>query len=323
MIPPVRKPLAITLLALAASAHAGTEECERHLLATYPFPHRPTAEQAEAMKDCNPDNLYYGIGVHFDYVKARHCAFAKDNHDVLMMLYANGLGVPRNYAVAKMAACRAPSAPMETSGRLEHLARMQTGKEGPSPKIDICDDATSGSLAGRCATIAAALAGQERDEKIERLATRWSDAEKAALHQLRKRVAAFVDARSHGEVDVSGTARVAFVREEARLLEDDFLLSLQEFEAGKLPSFSLDDFARADLELNQVYQRLKAQKDPAYVGAIVFEEIQKAQRSWLAYRDAWVAFGKVRYPSVAPHAWKTYFTRKRVAMLRALETERG
>ena len=111
--------------------------------------------------------------------------------------------------------------------------------------------------------------------------------------------------------------------EAARLLEDDFLLSLQEFEAGKLPSFSLDEFARADLELNQVYQRLKAQKDPAYVGAIVFEEIQKAQRSWLAYRDAWVAFGKVRYPSVAPHSWKTYFTRKRVAMLRALETERG
>lgn len=319
----MRKAYALTLLAVMAGAHADSAECERHLLATYPFPHRPTAEQAKALQDCDADKLYYGIGQHYDYVKARHCAFAKDNHDVLMMLYANGHGVPRNYVVAKMAACRAESAPAETSGRLEHLARMQTGKEGPSPKIDLCDDATSGFLAGRCASISGALKDQERDDKIERLSVRWSDAEKSALQQLRKKFAAFVEARSRGEVDLSGTARAAFVREEANTLQDDFLQSLLDFEAGKLPAFSQDELARTDKELNQVYQRVKAQKDPAYSGAIVFEEIQAAQRSWLAYRDAWAAFGKVRYPSVAPHAWKAYFTRKRVAMLLALEEGRG
>lgn len=319
----MRRVYAFALLAMMAGAHAENAECERHLLATYPFSHRPTAEQASALQDCDSDKLYYGIGQHFNYVKARHCAFAKDNHDVLMMLYANGLGVPRNYAVAKMAACRANDAPMVTAGRLESLARMQTGKEGPSPKIDMCDDASSGSLLGRCAGIRSALVAQERDEKIERLATRWSDAEKAALQQLRKRASAFAEAHGRGEVDLSGSARGAFVREAVDAQEEDFLKSLQEFEAGKLPAFTQNDFAQADKELNQAYQRLKAQKDPDYAGGVTFAEIQGVQRNWLTYRDAWVAFGKVRYPAVAPHAWRAYFTQKRTAMLTELAASRN
>lgn len=315
----MRKAYAFVLLALAASAHADTAECERHLLSNYPFPHRPTAEQAQALKDCDADALYYGIGVHFDYVKARHCALTKGNHDVLMMLYANGYGVPRNYPVAKMAACRTESAAQaETEGRLEHLARMQTGKEGPSPKIDICDDVTSGLLGGRCAAIRSGLAGQERDDKIERLSTRWSDAEKVALQNLRKHAAAFANAHAGGEIDRSGSAQVGFVIDAIEAQEEDFLKSLLEFEAGMRPNFTQDDFARADRELNQAYQRLKSGEGPVYPGSVKFSNIQEAQRSWLAYRDAWVAFGKVRYPAVAPHAWRAYFTRKRVEMLVAL-----
>lgn len=318
----MRTAYAFTLLAMMASAHADTAECERHMLSTYPFPHRPTAEQAKALKDCDADALYYGIGVHFDYVKARHCALTKDNHDVLMMLYANGLGVPRNYPMAKMAACRAQAAPAETGGRLEHLARMQTGKEGPSPKIDICDDATSGMLGGRCAVIQSGLKEQEREGRIESLITRWSSTEKQAFQQMRKHAEAFFTARSNNEVDQSGTLRTAFVVEERDTLVDDWLESLREFEAGKLPASSAEDFAAADRELNQAFQSLKGGKDPEYAGAVKFAGIQEAQRSWLAYRDAWVAFGKVRYPKVAPHAWKTYFTRKRIPMLKDLKDGR-
>ncbi|MYN01436.1 DUF1311 domain-containing protein [Pseudoduganella sp. DS3] len=319
----MRRAYAFVLLAMTAGAHAENAECERHLLATYPFPHRPTAEQTAALQDCDADKLYYGIGQHFNYVKARHCAFAKDNHEVLMMLYANGLGVPRNYAVAKMAACRADSAPMVTAGRLESLGRMQTGKEGPSPKIDMCDDASSGVLLGRCVGIKSALVAQEREDKFERLANRWSDAEKAALQLLRKRASAFAEAHGRGEVDLSGSARSAFVGQAINAQEDDFLKSLQEFEAGKLPAFTQSDFAQADKELNLAYQRLKAQKDPDYVGGVTFAEIQGVQRNWLAYRDAWVAFGKVRYPAVAPHAWRAYFTQKRTAMLNELAAARN
>ncbi len=272
----MRKAFAFAVLAasLAAGAHADTAECEIDMLATYPFSHRPTAEQAAALKDCDADKLYYGIGVHFDYLKARHCAFAKDGHDVLMMLYANGLGVPRNYAVAKMAACRADALPPETEARLARLTRMQTGREGPSPKIDICDDAASSPLGARCAAIRSGLADQDRNARIDTISARWSDAEKTALRQLRSQVA-----------------------EPVQL--EELLTLLQEFEAGRLPAFTMEEAAAAERQIAQM--RIAPER----------------QRGWLAYRDAWVALGKLRYPSVAPHSWKAYFAKRRVAALKA------
>ena len=39
------------------------------------------------------------------------------------------------------------------------------------------------------------------------------------------------------------------------------------------------------------------------------------------YRDAWIAFGKVKYPQVAPNAWRAWFTRKRIAMLEGLHEQ--
>ena len=268
----MRKAFVTALLALASSAHADTSECEIHKLATYPFPHRPTAEQAAALKECDADKLYYGIGVHFDYVKARHCAFAADSQDILMMLYANGLGVPRNYAVAKMAACRSDATEIEA--RLARLARMQTGKEGPSPKIDMCDDAANSHLLSRCAAIQLDLADQDRNARIDTISARWNDAEKSALQQVRR----------HG----ADPAQI-----------EEILNSLLDFEAGKLPSFTAEDAAAAEREMNQM------------------KIAPERQRSWLAYRDAWLALGKLRYPAVAPHAWKAYFAKRRIAAIKA------
>ncbi|WP_426341656.1 hypothetical protein ACN9MZ_07935 [Pseudoduganella sp. S-14] len=268
----MRRAFVTALLALATNAHADSTECEIHKLATYPFSHRPTEEQAAALKDCNADKLYYGIGVHFDYVKARHCAFARDSQDVLMMLYANGLGVPRNYAVAKMAACRSETTEIEA--RLARLARMQTGKEGPSPKIDMCDDAANSHLLSRCAAIQLDLADQDSNARIDTISARWSDAGKSALQQVRRHA-----------TDPAQT--------------EEILNSLLDFEAGKLPNFTVADAAAAERELSQM------------------KIAPERQRNWLAYRDAWLALGKLRYPSVAPHAWKAYFAKRRLAAFKA------
>ena len=268
----MRRHIALVLLVIAANANADTAECEIDKLATYPFTHRPTAEQAAALKDCDADKLYYGIGMHFDYAKARHCAFAKDSQDVLMMLYANGLGVPRNYAVAKMAACRSDGP--EIAARLARLTRMQTGQEGPSPRIDMCDDAGNSHLVARCDSVKSDLADQDRNARIDTISVRWNEAQKAALQQLRGQI-----------------------KDSAQLAE--ILNSLQEFEAGRLPSFTVDDMDSTERELGE----MKIWPD--------------RQRSWLAYRDAWVALGKLRYPSVAPYSWKVYFARKRIAAFKA------
>ena len=169
-----------------------------------------------------------------------------------------------------------------------------------------------------CAAIQADLTTQEREQKFAQLTGGWSSAQKAAFGQLRKSADAFIEARSGGEVDRSGTARAMFVIEEESKLRADFLRSVQDFEAGRLPAFTLADFLKADRGLNLVYGRLKKSRDAGYPGAVEMSEIRDAQRAWLAYRDAWVTFGKVRYPAVADYVWKAYFTKKRVGMLREL-----
>jgi uncharacterized protein YecT (DUF1311 family) len=50
-------------------------------------------------------------------------------------------------------------------------------------------------------------------------------------------------------------------------------------------------------------------------GTVTPEGIKAAQELWIAYRDAWVAFGKQRYPSVNAEGWKTFLTQQRIGML--------
>ena len=75
---------------------------------------RPSAAAAAALKGCDSEALYYGIGMKADPVKARHCAFLeRDAGDqgtfggslMLMTIYANGIGAPLDLAAATPLAC--------------------------------------------------------------------------------------------------------------------------------------------------------------------------------------------------------------------------
>ncbi len=79
-----------------------------------------------------------------------------------------------------------------------------------------------------------------------------------------------------------------------------------------------------DARLNKAYRAIMhpgpADK-PQYEIAtgITPDGIKEAQRAWLKFRDAWVAFGKVRYPAVSAHAWKAMLTERRVNDLEDLK----
>ena len=316
--------LALILGAVSASALAAPSyeaQCEALAAKPYPAAHRGGKQAA-----CSPVDLYYGIGTPADPVRARQCALASNGDDqpfredrgVLMMVYANGQGVARDYALARKAACEAGGAVAEVSMRLEHLGQMEAGKaRGP---IDVCDHATSGYMGGWCAKKSNDLKEQKQGAGFAKLIALWSAPQKQAFARLESRANDFFDVRSSEEVDLSGTARAAFsIREEARQ-RDDFRASVAAFEKGALPRDSDAEFARLDARLNAVYKQLRALPKSEY-GSIGFDGIQRTQRSWLAYRDAWVAFGKVKYPKVTANAWRAYFTRKRIAMLEKLARE--
>ena len=318
-----RASIALLLLSLCGGALAAPSyEAQCQALGKTAYP----AAEAGAPAGCSAVKLYYGIGAPADHVRARQCALAASGDDqpfredrgVLMMVYANGQGVARDFTLARKAACEAGGAPAEVAGRLEHLAEMEAGRS--KEPIDVCDEATSGYMGGWCASVANQLKEQKRGAGFANLTSPWSAREKQAFASLERRADAFFDLRSVEEVDLSGTARAAFAIEEEARQREDFRLAVAAFEKGALPRGSDAEFARLDARLNAVYRQLKALPEPRF-GTIRFEGIQRTQRAWLAYRDAWIAFGKVKYPQVAPNAWRAWFTRKRIAMLEGLHEQ--
>ena len=98
-------------------------------------------------------------------------------------------------------------------------------------------------------------------------------------------------------------------------LEEEFLNSLKKFDRGDLPRFNEKDFLDADSELNKVYKEIQQNSSEYNLGTVSKGDIKAAQRAWLKYRDAWVAFAKQKYPSVAAFAWKTWLMRDRIKLL--------
>ena len=120
----------------------------------------PAADAGHAAAGCDAARLYYGAdGTGDDPVAARHCAYRERADDragplggsgVLMMVYANGQGVPQDIALARRFACEFDGAPAEVRARLARLQRIADGHD--TAPMDICDDITSGMMAGVCAS---------------------------------------------------------------------------------------------------------------------------------------------------------------------------
>lgn len=330
-------PLAAVLL-VAPSARADdltNPACATLAKLTISAADQPDAAARERLGGCDSESLYYADGASPNYVDARLCAYLeRDKGDelvfggsaVLMMLYANGQGVARNLELAKRFACEVQGAPAELDGRLQHLAEMAKSSAN-SEIFDVCDDITSGYMMGFCASRSADKAKVDRDTRVTALGKNWKDADRAAFARLRAAADAYFDAVVEGEVDMSGTARGAMAVGARESLEDGLVTSLSAFEQGRLPKATAEEFAAADKALNASYAvAMKAARptegeDFSNLGTVRPEGIRTAERAWIKYRDAWVAFGAHKYPAVSADAWREYFTRERAAALKELAGE--
>lgn len=166
---------------------------------------------------------------------------------------------------------------------------------------------------------------QAKFDRIGRLRTldsivhRWNPVEQNAYSELKQAADEFFDSSSRNEVDLSGTGRAAFEIEAKATLEENFARSLEEFEAGKLPRYTASDLSKAENALESMYEDLQSgtPRQPgtgATVGTVTPEGIRLTQSAWLKYREAWVRFGKVRYPTVTAESWRTWLTQARLEM---------
>lgn len=287
-----------------------------------PAADRPNAAETAALKDCNSEALYYGEGMAADYVKARQCAVIEDDRGdddagffggrtMLMQIYANGLGVPRNLDLATALACSVEAAPAENDGRVVHLQGLAA-----TDHFDVCDDITSGYAGGFCAGRESTIAGFARDQKIDAVVKRLPPASTALFAPMKTAFDAFTEAHSGGEVDLSGSARVEFEIEAEDAERDQFFKDLTRLADGQWPAASHADAAAADAGLNQHYRAsLDMCKSADNSSTVTVDDVRAAQRAWLVYRDAYVKFAGAAAPKVGADAILARLTKLRMAEL--------
>jgi uncharacterized protein YecT (DUF1311 family) len=286
---------------------------------------RPDSATAASLEQCDSAALYYGIGMPADPVKARQCAFVEREAGddtvmggsiMLMTIYANGVGARRDLDVATHLSCGLEGAPFESDGRARHLQQLKA--EGwTGSDFHYCDDVTSGLAMGYCAGHQERIDGAKRAVALATLTARWSAAERQALATLQAAHDAYVEAHGGGEVDLTGTARAALAIGAEEALRDEFLDMLKGLSAGTAPRATSAGYRTADAALNAAYRKrlALAQADDAVPGAVTRAGIRGAQRAWLRYRDAFLAFARLKFPSAPGDSLAAWLTDQRTKIL--------
>jgi len=281
-------------------------------------------ENGGDLRKCDSTALYYGFDRPPDWKAALECAYYQRAHPhpnqadpfagpgVLTMLYANGLGVPRNYDLAIRFACENTwAAEAEMQGRIAHLEKLRDG-HADAKDFDLCDDATSGLMAGECEWVQQQFLNARRRKEMDAISVNWPPPIKQAFKSLEAAEEAFVQASGYHEVDLSGSARAAFSLEEQGRLRDQFLATIQRFAAGQATS----DYQNADRSLNDAYQRIQQAPDSFWQwGTVKPSGIRDTERLWIQLRDAWVEFARQAFPRLSADAVRTEITRQRTAQL--------
>jgi hypothetical protein len=297
-------------------------------LAQAPDADQPTDEELPSLLECDAEALYYGIDRPVDFAAARKCAFAQLKVDnapiyggagILMMIYANGNGVRQNLDLAVKYACDYGGATAELGGRLYRVDVLRAGKKLPSP-FDLCDDASSGYLAGFCAGHDERMVAGAR---IARKNEASADLPKREFERLEQAAKAYFDAREKYEVDLTGTMRSANQVEERTKLEDAYVAALEQFTSVQLPEERAGNSDRTELVV--LYQRLMECRGfqaagQQMMGAISTTGIEKTHQQFQFYREAWIALGLKVRPNTKRGEWYAWITRPRIEMLKELAT---
>ncbi len=327
----------ISVLPLFAQLSDADEDTQRKCAQYLQTPLPAEAANVPAPKSwprCDSYRSYAGLGRQVDFAAARQCAWAErlaqkaeiephytvaslfGGSAMLSVLYANGQGVPRNLPLALRFACEWGWAPAEFSARIDHLERLQ---ENPSSDslFRYCDDISSGFMEGFCAAYSEQVAEQERTRYLEKFSAALDPRQRRAFAKLDAAQKEYAAAHAQGEIDLSGTARARLQIDARQSLRQDFLAALQAFDAGHLPTGSKTTLADAESKRGRALRDAlqSATEREMEPGSVHPDGIRSADRAWLKYRDAWIAFAHLRYPQVPPEAWLTLLTNDRTAVI--------
>ena len=342
------KPLILCLmLACAASVFAqfSDRDVEKDALCekwnSVPLPADASGiPEPKSFPRCDSYKLYSGIGGKVDFVAARKCAWSErlateaglrqtsgdpipwaiGGSIILTELYANGEGVQKNIPLALRLACEANG---DEGKELEDLLKRM--EQPNATKFSYCDHAYDTFTMNFCAAYTSEIEDDKRAQAISRLSSNWTQAQKSTFADAQKAFEEYVTTVGRRETYLGGTIRNIRVDGVEQELKQAFFDELLKFEHGDLPHGSSPDYQHADSDLNTVYRKvLDAAKSPEYPsddGEIQPGGIHDTERSWLHYRDAWIAFAQLRYPSTSQNAWSQWLTATRTKRLKLVLCE--
>lgn len=235
---------------------------------------------------------------------------------MLTVLYANGESVEQNTPLALRFACESS---LDEHG-FAAISALPDQLHVTQNKLRYCDEAYTTFEMNFCAEYEDEITAQKRKDELDKLSSGWPHADQDSFAALLKANENYVDAHGIGETYQGGTIRDLRTDGVEERQRDNFLAAVRKFEAGQLPKGSKADYRQADTDLNATYRKvleLAAKQNFADDdGDIRPEGIQKAERAWITYRDAWVAFAKVHYLQTDSSAWLSLLTRDRYWSLR-------
>jgi uncharacterized protein YecT (DUF1311 family) len=285
----------------------------------------------------DPAGLYYGTDGAPDYAAARSCALSQWHNlkrpldtlplpdervimpiATLVMIYTNGNGVPSNVDLAIHIVCVDDPPTASWPSFDEVIARLLQIKAHPTQKFDFCSSGIDfwKSVGYECLGIQEKLEENQHMAPLSKLMTTWTSPQKAAFAKMMKSRSTFVSQERDAET-TGGTGVGGQMMEAEHDLNLNLIDSTIRFDTGHLPSFTHQDYVDSDKKLNLTYNtilsNLSGRKKEDYCKSP--EMIRATERAWIAYRDDWVAFARLRWPQVSADSWLTLLTKERTDQL--------
>lgn len=283
-----------------------------------PAADRPTPAEEKALTNCVSADLYYGFGQPANPAKARKCAYAEMDRNakapiggrsMLMMIYANGKGATRNFDVAIKLACSIGGSPGDDAGRVYQLDRLRK-QNWAGNNFSVCDHSSGREMYEQCAILSERFDKVDRDQKFNELTAGWKPAEKKAFHTFMEEANKFYEVQAKNGVNLEGTFEI----QEEIFFKNNLLSTLEAFERGELPNYTAEESKRAEAAENAAYQRTQTGSDDHW-GTVTRQGVQKSEDEWRRYCNAWIAFGRQKYPGVSEQSWKAWLDNDRAVML--------
>ncbi|HEV7520048.1 MAG TPA: hypothetical protein VGP89_03050 [Candidatus Angelobacter sp.] len=279
---------------------------------------RPTPAEEKALASCVSVDAYFGFGQPADPVKARKCAYAETDRGakvllggkaILMMVYANGKGATRNFDAALKLACSLGGAPGDDAGRVYQLNRLKK-QNWDGDGFSVCDHSSGREMYEQCAILTERFDKVEREQKFDELISAWKPVEKKAFRTFMEEANRFYAVQAKNGVNLEGTFEI----QEEIFFKRNLLSTLETFERGELPKYSVEEFQRAEAAESAAYEHTQT-GSVAQWGTVTRQSVQRSEEEWRRYRGAWITFGRRKYPSVTEQSWKAWLDTDRRAML--------